>query len=120
MPSIVALPSSWLDLPVTGIAAYGIPIGAFVGFAMAPRVIGSRSLWRPAILSAVVAVLVAIVGYCLAGVILGGTPPFLFLLLLPFITFFAFVIGLPVTLPMAFVASFVLRRLAGEQQPGDR
>jgi len=36
VPSIVALPSSWLDLPVTGIAAYGIPIGAFVGFAMAP------------------------------------------------------------------------------------
>jgi hypothetical protein len=101
-----------LDL-VTGIALYGIPIGAIVGFLMAAQALDARSLWRPAFLSAVVAILVVVIGLVAGSVFqsiaTGSSSAIAVYLGAPFILFFAFVVGMPVALPIALIGVGLLR-----------
>lgn len=53
------------------------------------------------------------------GLIVEGSPPFVFLLILPYMLFFAFVIGMPVALPVALVGAWVLRRVASRWRLDD-
>lgn len=63
---------------------------------MAPQVLRAGSLARPAIDSAVVAVLAGIIVYTVAGMLLLGTWPIAFLPLLPLIALLGFLFGMPV------------------------
>ena len=112
----------WLgSMSVSGIAVYGIPIGALVGFAMAPRVLESKSPWRPALISAEVAVVVAIAAIASWSLIemTRNSSAVGVLLATPYITFFAFLFGMPITLPVGLVSAVLLRRIATRRRHGE-
>jgi hypothetical protein len=112
-PGTVAAVSAWLDSPVTVIAAFGIPVGAVLGYAMAPPVIAAASPWRPAFLSAAAAVLIAIASLQTWSLVASGSSVPTVVVWLPVVTFFAFVVGMPVAFPVALVSAVLLRRIAG-------
>src|SRR5437773_2741177 len=112
--AIVAVAANSHDVVlVTWVAGWGIPIAGIIGFALAPIVIASDSVWKPAFLSAVAAVLVAMIGvlvYTATQPEPLGLGQFLFGIVS--LGIFAFLFGFPVAFPVAIVSAAVLRRLA--------
>lgn len=109
VPGAVALGGLVLNVSfVAGVAAFGVPIGAMLGILSAVRV--TRSGWPLAVLG--VAALAPLAVPLLAALGAGGRPDQVVLAAL-FIGFWAEVLGLPVTLPIAIVAALALRWLGG-------
>jgi hypothetical protein len=101
---------------VAAVGAVGIPFGMVSGFLMARRVLQEGSVWRPAALTAVLAVGLFVLSLELPMLFLSMSTrsyeSVAIFLTAPWIIAFAFVFGMPIAVPMAVVAAMLLRRLA--------
>jgi hypothetical protein len=108
VPAVVAVAAWWLGITfVALVAAFGVPIGAVLAALAAVRAM--RPGWVAlVVLVALVAPLVGSAVLVMAGT--SGDPGQLLVGFL-FLTIYAELFGVPVTLPTAFVATLLLRRL---------